>query len=340
MMEIWGIPMPAEVGNGPVVGSSVSLGWPDMGDIFALPNNREAFKERLAQTHPNTKAGAIPVDAGTLYKFVHEIGEGDFIVYPSKHNRLVNIGKVTGKKWHSSSGFPWSGDLPNHVEVSWLGHFPRSDFSQSALNEIGSFITLFRVRQHANEFLAKVGAIATPNSRLLEEETAVPDDVASQTTSQLAEENTEDFIIRRIHTGLSGFEFEHFTAHLMECMGYTARVSEKTGDGGVDVIAHTDQLGFQPPIIKIQCKRQTSQIGEPEVSQLLGTLGEGEYALFLTLGSYTRQARVRERNTPRLRLLDGEELVQLILQHYPKMSPRYRTMIPLKQIYVPDLIGG
>ena len=108
---------------------------------------------------------------------------------------------------------------------------------------------------------------------------------------------------------------------------------------GVDVIAHTDQLGFKPPIIKIQCKRQTGQIGEPEVSQLLGTLGDGEYALFVTLGSYARPARMRERNTPRLRLLDGEEFVKLVLQHYPSMSPRYRTMLPLKQIYVPDLIA-
>lgn len=339
MANVWGIHMPAEVGNSPIEEGAVSIGWPAMGDIFALPKSRDAFKELLAKAYPSTKAGAIPVDAGTLYKFANEIEAGDFIIYPSKHDRLVNIGKATGKKWHSQSGPSWKEDLPHHVAVQWLGHFPRSDFPQSALNEIGSFVTLFRVRQHAGEFLAKIGSAPSPVTTAIEEELAIPDDVASQTASQLAEENTEDFIIRRIHAGLSGYEFEHFTAHLMECLGYTARVSEKSGDGGVDVIAHTDQLGFQPPIIKIQCKRQTSQIGEPEVSQLLGTLGEGEYALFVTLGSYTRQAKARERNTPRLRLLDGEELVQLILQHYPKMSPRYRSMLPLKQIYVPDLLA-
>jgi restriction system protein len=37
--------------------------------------------------------------------------------------------------------------------------------------------------------------------------------------------------------------------------------------------------------------------------------------------------------------VDGEQLVQLILEPYPRMSPRYRTMLPLKQIYVPDLIA-
>ena len=337
MTEVWGFHMPKEVGTDPIEVGAVSLGWPDMGDIFALPKTRDAFKNQLSKTHPDTKAGAIPVDAGTLYKFANEIKQGDVIVYPSKHDRTVNIGVVGVKKWHAPSLKAWAADFPNHVSVSWKGHFPRSDFSQSALNEIGSFVTLFRVRKYASEFLDKIGISPPPGVASIENDAPVPDDVASQTASQIAEENTEDFIIRRIHSGLSGYDFEHFTAHLMRCIGYTARVSEKSGDGGVDVIAHTDQLGFQPPIIKIQCKRQTSQIGEPEVSQLLGTLGEGEFALFVTLGSYTRQARVRERNNPRLRLIDGEELVDMILQSYEAMSPRYRALIPLKKIYVADI---
>lgn len=63
MTNVWGVHMPAEVGNGPVEDNAVSIGWSGMGDIFALPKTREAFKERLAQAYPNTKAGAIPVDA-------------------------------------------------------------------------------------------------------------------------------------------------------------------------------------------------------------------------------------------------------------------------------------
>ena len=338
MVDVWGFHMPTEVGNDPIENGVVSLGWPDMGDIFALPNSRDAFKQRLTETHPNTKPGAVPVDAGTLYKFVHEVKQGDIVIYPSKHDRTINIGVVNAKKWHSLTLKPWAGDFPNHIEVVWKGHYPRSDFSQAALNEISSAVTLFRVRKHASEFLAKIGALAGATSSVADSEAPVPDDVASQTTSRLAEENTEDFIIRRIHSGLSGYEFEHFVAHLLQCMGYTARVSEKSGDGGVDVIAHTDQLGFEPPIIKIQCKRQTSQTGEPDVSQLLGTLGEGEFALFITLGSYSRQARVRERNNSRLRLLDGEDLADLVLQHYDRMLPRYRALLPLKKIYVADLV--
>ncbi len=339
MTKLWGIHMPEWVGDDPIEEKTVYIGWSRLGDIFALPASREAFKTALAAAYPDKKPGAIPVDAGTLFRFVHEIAAGDLIVYPSKHNRMVNIGRATGNKWHDMSAADDEEDLPNCMGVDWIGQYPRSDFTQAALNEIGSFITLFRIRQHAAEFAAKVQSAGPVE---LDPDTTaeiVSDDLAVQSASQLAQDNTQDFVVRRLHAGLSGYDFEHFTAHLMRCMGYTARVSEKSGDGGVDVIAHTDELGFQPPIIKIQCKRQTAQVGEPDVSRLLGTLGDGEFALFVTLGSYSRQARIRERNTPRLRLLDGEELVDLILQHYPKLSPSYRTMIPLKQIYVPDLIA-
>ena len=44
-----------------------------------------------------------------------------------------------------------------------------------------------------------------------------------------------------------------------------------------------------------------------------------------------------ERSRPKLRLIDGETLVEMVLRHYPALSPQYRALIPLKQIYVPDL---
>lgn len=340
MTRIWGIHMPAWVGDDPVEKGWVYIGWPRVGDILQIPASRDAYKSAIASAYPEKKAGAIPVDAGTLYRFAHEIEAGDFVVYPSKHNRMVNIGRATGKKWYHPHPDNGEDDMPNCLGVEWLGEYPRNEFSQAALNELGAYITLFLVRTNGAEFLAKIGAAPAKDApAAVVEETPLPDDEVSQTATQVAEESTADFIIRRLHTDLSGYDFEHFVAHLMECMGYTARVSQKSGDGGVDVIAHTDQLGFQPPIIKIQCKRQTGQIGEQLVSQLLGTLGEGEFALFVTLGSYTAPARARERNTPRLRLVDGEQLVEMTLAAYPKMSPRYRRILPLKQIYVPDLTG-
>ena len=67
------------------------------------------------------------------------------------------------------------------------------------------------------------------------------------------------------------------------------------------------------------------------------TLGDGEYGLFVNLGSFARGAVELERNRAKLRLINGEQFVELIFEHYAQLAPRYRSMIPLKQIFVPDL---
>lgn len=337
MTTLWGLHMPEAIGADALEGGYVVIGWDALGDITSLPKDREAIKTALSQAYPNKKARAIPVDAGIILRFLHEVRDGDLIVYPSKHDRQVNIGRVTGPVIHHPEPKDIDDACPNRRSVDWLGSFPRSEFSQSALYEIGAFIALFLIKNHKQEFLAKIDpTVSVPETS--DEDTATPDDDSvAGTVSRQAEETTEDYVIRKIYSELSGYDFEHFVAHLLECMGYTARVSEKSGDGGVDVIAHTDELGFEPPIIKVQCKRKTDQTGEPEVSQLLGTLGEGECALFVNLGSYSKPARVLERNRPKLRLIDGEQFVKLVLENYDKLSARYRTMMPLRRIYVPDV---
>jgi restriction system protein len=329
--------MGEHVGTRPIDEAYVAIGWQELGDLRQYPD-RDAFKAAITEKIPEAKTGAQPVYAGILHRFTHEIQAGDIVVYPSKHDRMVNIGRLTGEFVHIEDE---ADEYPNHRGVEWLGQFPRSDFSQSALNEIGAYITLFLIKNHRHEFLAKIGLVEQAGAEEPEGNTedgiAADDDTATVAVSRQAEVTTSDFVIRRIMAMLNGYEFEEFVAHLLECMGYTARVTQRSGDGGVDVIAHKDRLGFEPPILKVQCKRKTEQIPRPEVDQLLGTLGEGEFGLFVTLGSFSRQSVDLERNRPKLRLIDGEQFVDLVLEHYRNLSPRYRSMIPLKQIFVPDL---
>lgn len=333
---VWGVHMGAHVSDRPIEGKYVAIGWPKMGDLTAIAPDREAYKSALAKAYPDKKAGAIPVDAGSMFKFVHQIKKGDIVVYPSKSDRMVNIGRFTGVVKYVEGD---QDDYPTRHSVDWLGHFPRSEFSQSALHEIGSFLTMFRVKRHANEFLSKVDLATADAAQDVSEaqDELADDDTATAAAAYQAEASTSDFVIKRLMAELTGHQFEEFMAHLLECMGYTARVTPKSGDGGVDVIAHMDPLGFQPPIVKVQCKRTTAQTPRPDVDQLLGTLGDGEYGLFVNLGSYARGAVELERNRAKLRLINGEQFVELILEYYGSLSPRYRAMIPLKQIFVPDL---
>ena len=335
-MNVWGIHMDVRVGASPLDNNYVGIGWHELGDLQLISNSREQLKGVLTTIYPDLNINAVPNAAGVLFRFVNDIQIDDILVYPSKSDRMINIGRVCSEYNFVMQDIH---QYPNQRSITWLGSFPRSDFSQTALNEIGAFITLFSVKRNSDEFLRKVNvdAILDEDSEGGDYYGEADDEQATKSVSQQAEQSTEDFVIKQLHSKLDGYEFEYFVAHILECMGYKTRVSSKSGDGGVDVIAHKDELGFEPPIIKVQCKKSTGPNSEPEVNQLLGTLGEGEYGLFVNLGSYSRPARLLERNKEKLRLIDGDELVDLVLEHYAKLSPKYRTLLPLKQIYVANL---
>jgi restriction system protein len=44
------------------------------------------------------------------------------------------------------------------------------------------------------------------------------------------------------------------------------------------------------------------------------------------------------RNRSNLRLIDGDELVDLVLKHYEKFDSRYKALLPLKRVYAPEPI--
>jgi len=93
---VWGVHMGWHVDNRPIEQSYVAIGWPNLGDLRNYPD-REAFKAALAAHAAEGQAGAVPVQAGVLFRFVHEMKPGDVVVYPSKHDRTVNIGRFTGE---------------------------------------------------------------------------------------------------------------------------------------------------------------------------------------------------------------------------------------------------
>jgi restriction system protein len=305
----------------------IALGWPKMGDLGKLPADRENFKEHLINTYPDTKPGAIPLNAGQLFRFVHEIKPGDLAVYPSKHDRQIHIGQVEGEYCYDSETEP---AYPHVRRVKWLRTAPRSHFSQGALYEVGSAMSLFSVKNYADEYRAAAEGKTTPPPIAQDETVAA--------VAEEIEETTRDFILKRLAQELKGHPLADFAAHLLGTMGYRTRVSPEGTDAGVDIIAHRDELGFEPPIIKVQVKSTEDKVGDPVVSALYGKVGTGEFGLLVTLGSYTNQAVAFARGKSNLRLIDGDELVDLILEHYEQFDSRYKGLIPLKEIFVPGVL--
>jgi len=306
-------------------GNCVALGWHKTGDLAALAADRDAFRVKLVEAYPEKTPAAVSNNVGQLYRFVHEMKTGDVIVYPSQRDRQVHIGRVDGPYSYS----PGKGDDFPHVRVvKWLKAFPRTRFTQGALYEIGSAMSFFQIRNNAEEYL-----------KALQETGPVPpvgpDDTAGAVAADI-EQATRDFVLKQLARELKGHPLADFVAHLLGAMGYRTRVSPEGPDGGIDVIAHKDELGFEPPLVKVQVKSSEGSVGDPAVSALYGKVGANEFGLLVTLGTITLQARNFARSKSNLRLIDGDELVDLVLQHYEELDPRYKGLIPLKRVYIPE----
>jgi restriction system protein len=83
-------------------------------------------------------------------------------------------------------------------------------------------------------------------------------------------------------------------------------------------------------------QHQTGTISGPQVQQLVGTLALGELGVFVTLGTYSKDAQSIERQKQGLRLLSGEAIVGLVLSGYDRLPERWRTLIPLTPLLVVD----
>ncbi|PWB69560.1 MAG: restriction endonuclease [Anaerolineales bacterium] len=282
----------------------------------------------MVEAYPETKPGAVPVAAGQLFRFIHELQVGDVVVFPGKSDRQIHFGVVEGDYKYSPS---LGGGYPNIRPVKWMKSLPRTSFTQGALYEIGSAMSFFQVKTYADEFLAALeGEIKTV-------EPEIEDETVAYVVADI-EQNTRDYILKRLSQQLKGHPFAHFIGHLLERMGYRTRVSPEGPDGGIDIIAHKDELGFGPPIIKVQVKSNDGSIGDPTVSSLYGKIAADEFGLFVTLGNFTKQAANFAASKSNLRLIDGEELVDLILDHYEEFDSRYKGLLPLKKVYIPEIL--
>ena len=305
----------------------IALGWVQMGNLGSIKAEREAFKEKVAEVYKEAKPGAIPNNAGQLFRFVHELQIGDMVIYPSKADRLVHIGKVEGPYKYDPKTEP---GYPNIRQVKWLKSAPRTYFTQGALYEIGSAMSFFQVKTYADEFLAA-----------LENKVKMASPAKDETVAYVAEDiedTTRDFILKQLSQELKGHPLADFVAHLLNLMGYRTRVSPEGPDGGVDIVAHKDELGFEPPIIKVQVKSSDEKIGDPVVSALYGKVSANEHGLLVTLGTFSPPAKNFAKSKSNLRLIDGNELVGLVLSYYEQFDSKYKGLLPLKKVYVPELL--
>lgn len=126
---------------------------------------------------------------------------------------------------------------------------------------------------------------------------------------------------------MSPKKFEAFSRALLNKMGveFTEKGTQVSCDGGIDGYGyHVDDNDFRTTRVVIQCKRYNkAPVSEPEINQFLGAMNKykADYGVFITNGRYTNAARSAAREGSPITLIDGNDLVKLVIKYELYITP-------------------
>lgn len=303
----------------------VAIGWAEMGDCSSL-RTRAEFRERYTRSYPDdTNKWRIGLQSGQIYRFAREMRTGDFVLTPDSPRREIMIGKVTGDYSYAPGAVSDEDESYPHVHrVEWLQTVSRDEVGEGLRAATGSDSTVSSLDGYEDEVL-----------RLLEGR-PVEDDSQDQVPFHEETEAKADELISDMLAAIDPFDFERLVAAIMRAMGFRATLTQSGADGGVDIIAHPDALGFEEPRIKIQVKHTKGAVTAPDVRSFRSAVRPHEKGLFVSTGGFTSDA-LKEPETAGapLTLVDRDRFVDLLTEYYEALEPEYQAMVPLKKVYIP-----
>ena len=134
-------------------------------------------------------------------------------------------------------------------------------------------------------------------------------------------------------------EFEQLVGHLLAAMGFEIEVTQPVADGGVDFRGVLNVSNAAQVSITGQVKRYqtSSKITARPIRDLRGRIPIGSQGTFVTTSDYTKDARrvAEEGGFARVGLINGEQLVDLLTQHWQEIPDEFQDTLGLKPILVP-----
>lgn len=133
-------------------------------------------------------------------------------------------------------------------------------------------------------------------------------------------------------------KFEQFSRALLTKMGvqFTDKGVQISNDGGIDGYGyHIDDDDFRTTRVVIQCKRfNVNPVGEPDINQFLGAMNkfQADYGVFITNSRFTEQAREAARKGTPITLIDGNDLIRLVIKYRLFITPI--TIYALDDFYI------
>jgi len=126
----------------------IALGPPQLGDLTHADATRDAFKSLCRTAFPDANYSSIGGVAGQLYRFVHEVQSNDLVIYPSKKDGRLHIGRFSG---HYKFDQSHDARFPHQRPIRWLDDVARTEIGEELQKESRAFKSFYAIRSCAAE---------------------------------------------------------------------------------------------------------------------------------------------------------------------------------------------
>lgn len=317
MTNIWCVR--AEFGtytNHFVEGGYIAIGWMPETDLSEITSREQLYPLYKAEHPDDTSNIVIGQQVGQIARFLLDIAAGDYVITPAADTEWLHYGRVAPSPSYEfatgEDGCPYR----HRRRVRWATRrLKRGTFSVPFQNTIRSSLTVFAVSQR-EEFLAAVG-----RGDLAPKSVAPEYDPYAVVLEQVLE--------------LDDKEFEILVGHLLTALGFEgSEVTGKTGDGGVDAIGELNVANLAKVKVFVQAKRYKlgAKVTANTVRQLRQAIPFGGQGAFITTADFQSAAAeiALEPGFPRIGLIHGGQLVDLLVEHWADIPPEFRERLGLK----------
>ncbi len=307
----------------------VAVGYHELGDMSFFKDKNE-MRTHYLSSYPNAKKGAIANQVAIFFKFHSVVKIDDNVVSYDTIKREYLVGTIIGAYEYRPDVV---GDYSHVRKVEWRGRVSRDDISTTSRNSLGSVLTLFAINE---DVWSDIQSALTGTKPANKEEQLAEEESSLGEIRKEIKEKAHEFIKDKI-LELSPEDMEALVAAILRGMGYRTRVSPKGPDRGVDVMASPDGLGLEEPRIKAEVKhRPKTSMGSNEIRSFLGGLREGDKAIYVSTGGFSKEAKYEaDRSNIPLTLLGLDDLASLIVTHYENFDLEGRALMPLVMVYWP-----
>jgi restriction system protein len=304
-----------------------AIAWEQISDLMSFTTREEIITE-LTNKYPDEGQRTIRTWASELFSFSRKIEIGDYVAMPVRDRSTIYIGRVIGD-YQFKPDFPK--DSRHTREVHWLDEYPRTAFRQEMLRSLGSLLTVGRVRrEYADaDIEALIEGQAPP-------ELGADDEIEAEDKENI-EQFSRDQISSYIQKKFREHDLERLVGAVLEAQGYKVRVTPIGPDGGIDILAGSGPLGFDPPRLAVQVKSGQSPVDITIVREFSGVMSRfgAEHGLVVSWSGFRGTV---ERETAqdyfKIRLWDAEDLVKNIQNYYDRLPEDIQAELPLKKIWI------